>query len=79
MKIVNAKDITGSDHDVNWGNGTSRRMLVEADGMGYSVHYTVTFRGTSSTLSRSTSLLVLARPVRLVWMQLGATSRKPRM
>ena len=50
MKIVNAKEITGSDHDVNWGNGTSRRMLVEADGMGYSVHYTVTFRGTSSTL-----------------------------
>ena len=50
MKIVNAKQITGTAHDVNWGNGTSRRMIVEADGMGYSVHYTVTFRGTSSKL-----------------------------
>ena len=50
MKIVNAKQITGTTHDVNWGNGTSRRMIVEADGMGYSVHYTVTFRGTSSKL-----------------------------
>ena len=50
MKIVNAKQITGTAHDVNWGNGTSRRMIVEADGMGYSIHYTVTFRSTSSKL-----------------------------
>ena len=50
MKIVSAKQISGTAHDVNWGNGTSRRMIVEADGMGYSVHYTVTFRDTSSKL-----------------------------
>ena len=50
MKIINAKDITGTEHDVNWGNGTSRRMIVESDGMGYSVHYTVMYRGTSSRL-----------------------------
>ena len=50
MKIVSANGVTGTSFDVNWGNGTSRRMIVEADGMGYSVHYTVTHRGTSSTL-----------------------------
>ena len=41
MKIVKPNDITGTKYDVHWGNGTSRRMLVESDGMGYSVHYTV--------------------------------------
>tara|TARA_Y100000592_G_C5479799_1_gene324592 strand:- start:5221 stop:5604 length:384 start_codon:yes stop_codon:yes gene_type:complete len=50
MKIVNVKDITGTKYHVDWGNGTSRRMIVKADGMGYSVHYTITYRGTSSTL-----------------------------
>ena len=50
MKIVYLSDITGTERDVHWGNGTSRRMIVESDGMGYSVHYTVTFRGTSSKL-----------------------------
>ena len=50
MKIVNVSDITGTKRDVHWGNGTSRRMIVESDGMGYSVHYTVTFRGSSSKL-----------------------------
>lgn len=50
MKIVNASNITGTERDVHWGNGTSRRMIVESDGMGYSIHYTVTFRGTSSKL-----------------------------
>lgn len=50
MKIVKPNDITGTKYDVHWGNGTSRRMLVESDGMGYSVHYTVIFRGTSSAL-----------------------------
>ena len=50
MKIVNVSDITGTERDVHWGNGTSRRMIVESDGMGYSIHYTVTFRGTSSKL-----------------------------
>ncbi|MCD7443071.1 ectoine synthase [Streptomyces lincolnensis] len=35
---------------VDWGNGISRRFLLEADGMGYSVTDTVVRAGTSSNL-----------------------------
>lgn len=35
---------------VNWGNGTSARMLTEADNMGFTVCYTVVNRGTESKL-----------------------------
>lgn len=44
------RDVIGTDRDVFWGNGRSYRMVVESDGMGYSVHTTVTYRGTSSLL-----------------------------
>jgi L-ectoine synthase len=35
---------------VDWGNGVSRRFLLEADGMGYSVTDTIVRAGTSSPL-----------------------------
>lgn len=35
---------------VDWGNGLSRRFLLEADGMGYSVTDTTVRAGTSSPL-----------------------------
>jgi L-ectoine synthase len=35
---------------VEWGNGLSRRFLLEADGMGYSVTDTVVWKGTRSLL-----------------------------
>jgi L-ectoine synthase len=35
---------------VDWGNGLSRRFLLEADGMGYSVTDTIVRAGTSSPL-----------------------------
>jgi L-ectoine synthase len=35
---------------VEWGNGTSRRFLLEADGMGYTVTDTIVNKGTKSLL-----------------------------
>ena len=35
---------------VDWGNGLSRRFLLEADGMGYSITDTVVLAGTKSRL-----------------------------
>ena len=34
MLIRRLKDIIGTDRDVHWGNGTSRRLLVAADDRG---------------------------------------------
>jgi L-ectoine synthase len=36
--------------DVDWGNGLSRRFLVEADGIGYTVTDTLVKAGTTSRL-----------------------------
>jgi L-ectoine synthase len=35
---------------VEWGNGLSRRFLLEADGMGYTVTDTIVTKGTKSRL-----------------------------
>ena len=35
---------------VDWGNGLSRRFLLEADGMGYTVTDTIVHKGTRSLL-----------------------------
>lgn len=35
---------------VEWGNGTSHRLLTEADGMGFTVAETLVRKGTSSAL-----------------------------
>lgn len=35
---------------VDWGNGTSARYVVQRDGLGYGLNATVVYRGTSSKL-----------------------------
>lgn len=43
-------DIKGSERDVEWGNGKSYRLLVESDGMGFTVCHTIVRAGTESLL-----------------------------
>ena len=50
MIIRKLKDVVGSDREVNWGNGTSRRFLLERDGMGYSFTDTIVKANTTSLL-----------------------------
>ncbi len=50
MIIRKLDDIDGTERDVFWGNGKSRRFLVERDGMGYSLTDTLIEANTSSTL-----------------------------
>ncbi len=50
MIIKNLSEITGSERDVAWGNGQSRRFLIEKDGMGYSLTDTIIDAGTESLL-----------------------------
>ncbi len=49
--IINSIDnIQDTDRDVSWGNGKSRRLLIEKDQMGYSLTDTIIDEGTSSLL-----------------------------
>ena len=50
MIIRKLSDIVGTERDVAWGNGQSRRFLLEKDGMGYSLTDTVIEAGTESLL-----------------------------
>jgi L-ectoine synthase len=50
MIIRSLADIQGTDRDVFWGNGQSRRFLLERDGMGYSLTDTVINAGSESLL-----------------------------
>jgi L-ectoine synthase len=43
-------DVEKSDFFVEWGNGTSHRMLTEMDGMGFTVCHTVVRAGSESVL-----------------------------
>jgi len=43
-------DVEKTDYFVDWGNGTSHRMLTEADGMGFTVCHTVVKKGSESLL-----------------------------
>jgi L-ectoine synthase len=43
-------DVEQSDFFVEWGNGTSHRMLTEMDGMGFTVCHTVVRAGSESVL-----------------------------
>ena len=44
------EEVAGTDMDVAWGNGQSRRLLVKRDGMGFAVAYTLVLAGTESLL-----------------------------
>lgn len=50
MIIKKLSEIINSERDVAWGNGQSRRFLIEKDGMGYSLTDTVIDAGTESLL-----------------------------
>ena len=43
-------DIQGTERDVNWGNGTSVRLLVEKHRMGFGLNYTTVNKGTETKL-----------------------------
>lgn len=51
MIIRTLADVIGTPHDVDWTNGTSRRVLVAADGRGFAVTETYVRPGTSSKIS----------------------------
>ncbi len=50
MIIRSLNEIENTRRDVCWGNGQSRRFLIAADGMGYTLTDTVINAGTSSLL-----------------------------
>ncbi|MEN8894215.1 ectoine synthase [Planktotalea arctica] len=50
MIVRNLKDVEQTPHFVNYGNGTSHRLLTSADGMGFTVCHTVVKAGTESHL-----------------------------
>ena len=50
MLIKKLSEIQGTDRDVFWGNGQSRRLLLAGDGMPYAMTDTIVEPGTSSLL-----------------------------
>lgn len=50
MIVRSLSEIHGGDRDVSWGNGRSRRFLLEKDGMGFSMTDTVVKAGTESRI-----------------------------
>ena len=45
MKVINENDLTGTERDVKFKEGTSIRMILEKDGMGFSFHKTIIPKG----------------------------------
>jgi L-ectoine synthase len=50
MIVRSLKDVSGTNRDVDWGNGQSRRFLIAADQMGYSLTDTIVKAGSRSRL-----------------------------
>ena len=50
MIVRNMHELVGSERDVPWGNGQSRRLLLASDGMGFAVCDTQVDAGTESRL-----------------------------
>ncbi|GAA3938362.1 ectoine synthase [Actinomadura viridis] len=50
MLIRTLNDVIGTAHDADWGNGTSRRLVVAADGRGFAVTDTYVRPGTVTRL-----------------------------
>lgn len=50
MFVRRLSEIIGTERDVNWGNGQSRRLLVEKDGMGFAFLDTIVNAGTDVLL-----------------------------
>ncbi len=56
MIVRDLQQLVGTERDVTWGNGQSRRFLVESDGMGYTLTDTVIDAGTESLLQYNNHL-----------------------
>ncbi|HNB29165.1 MAG TPA: ectoine synthase [Alphaproteobacteria bacterium] len=50
MYVRSVRDLEGGERDVDWGNGKSYRLLVERDGMGFTICHTIVRAGTQSLL-----------------------------
>ena len=50
MFVRELRDVEGTEQFVDWGNGTSHRLLTEVDGMGFTVCHTVVRAGSESLL-----------------------------
>ena len=50
MIVRNLSELDDSKRDINWGNGRSRRFLIKADGMKYSLTDTIVNAGSNSLL-----------------------------
>ncbi len=50
MFIRSLEDVANTEHFVDWGNGTSHRLLTQADQMGFTVCHTVVNKGSESLL-----------------------------
>ena len=50
MIVRNMHELVGSERDVAWGNGRSRRLLLAADNMGFAICDTRVDAGTESRL-----------------------------
>jgi len=50
MFVRSLNDVEKTDHFVEWGNGTSHRLLTSRDGMGFTVCHTVVRAGSVSRL-----------------------------
>lgn len=50
MIVRELSGILGTERDVAWGNGQSRRFLLQEDGMGYTLTDTIIEAGTESLL-----------------------------
>jgi L-ectoine synthase len=48
--IRSLADLAGTKYEVDWGNGTSLRLLTAADGMGFTICHTVVRAGSTSFL-----------------------------
>lgn len=50
MIVRTLQGIAGTERDVNWGNGQSRRFLLERDGMGFAFTETLILAGTNISI-----------------------------
>ena len=50
MIVRELNKVVNTDRDVEWGNGRSRRFLIEQDSVGYSLTDTIVNAGTESLL-----------------------------
>lgn len=56
MIVRNLDQLVGTERDVAWGNGQSRRFLIESDKMGYSLTDTIIDAGSESLLQYNNHL-----------------------